>query len=161
MKKKLRKFRKNFDIEKWLWKSEIGNFWSLDLELVLIYQNFFMKKVLFFTQLRNYWMRKMIVCTYLSHQKLYAQFFAMPVPIKTKRTCMKPIQKWTSKMVSCTVDPFCSLEPPCKPLKILETCKHALKPPKVVEKRANVENQANLKKFMNRRFSAIVLYPSI
>ena len=46
-------------------------------------------------------------------------------------------------MVSCTVDPFCSLEPPCKPLKILETCKHVLKPPKVVEKRVNVENQVN------------------
>ena len=46
-------------------------------------------------------------------------------------------------MASCKVDPFCSLEPPCKPLKILETCKHALKPPKVVEERANVENQVN------------------
>ena len=26
-----------FDIENWLWKSEIGNFRSLDLERVLIY----------------------------------------------------------------------------------------------------------------------------
>ena len=31
MKKKLRKIRIIFDIENWLWKSEIGNFRSLDL----------------------------------------------------------------------------------------------------------------------------------
>ena len=45
MKKKLRKIRIIFDIENWLWKSKIGNFRSLDLERVLLYQNlFFMKK---------------------------------------------------------------------------------------------------------------------
>ena len=43
-KKKLRKIRIIFDIENWLWKSEIGNFRSLDLEWVLIYQNFFFMK---------------------------------------------------------------------------------------------------------------------
>ena len=31
MKKKIGKIRIIFDIENWLWKSEIGTFWSLDL----------------------------------------------------------------------------------------------------------------------------------
>ena len=49
--KKLRKIRIIFDIENCLWKSEIGNFRSPDLERVLIYQKiFFYEKVLFFTQ---------------------------------------------------------------------------------------------------------------
>ena len=48
MKKKLRKIRIIFDIENWLWKSEIGNFRSLDLERVLIYQkNFLWKSAIF------------------------------------------------------------------------------------------------------------------
>ena len=39
------KIRIIFDLENWLWKSEIGNFQSLDLERVLIYQKIcFMKK---------------------------------------------------------------------------------------------------------------------
>ena len=41
MKKKLRKIRIIFDIENWLWKSGIGNFRSLDLEWVLIYQEIY------------------------------------------------------------------------------------------------------------------------
>ena len=47
MKKKLRKIRIVFDIENWLWKSEIGIFQSLDLKRTLIYQIFFKEKVLF------------------------------------------------------------------------------------------------------------------
>ena len=33
-----------FDIENWLWKSDIATFLSLDLERMLIYQNFFKMK---------------------------------------------------------------------------------------------------------------------
>ena len=44
MKKQLSKIRIIFDIENWLWKSEIGNFRSLDLERVLIYQKIFLWK---------------------------------------------------------------------------------------------------------------------
>ena len=33
MKKKFGKLRIIFDIENWLWKSEIGTFWSLDLDV--------------------------------------------------------------------------------------------------------------------------------
>ena len=40
-KKKLRKLRIIFDIENWLWMSEIGIFWSYDLEQILIRQNIF------------------------------------------------------------------------------------------------------------------------
>ena len=40
MKKKFRKIRTIFDIENWLWKSEIGIFQSMNLERTLIYQNF-------------------------------------------------------------------------------------------------------------------------
>ena len=36
-----------FDIENWLWKAEIGIFRSLDLEQMLIWQIFFMKKCYF------------------------------------------------------------------------------------------------------------------
>ena len=36
-------------IENWLWKSEIGNFWSLDLERVLIYQKIFLIKKCYFS----------------------------------------------------------------------------------------------------------------
>ena len=50
MKNKLRKIQIIFDIENWLWKSEIGIFQSLDLEWMLIWQIFFYEKVLFFTQ---------------------------------------------------------------------------------------------------------------
>ena len=57
MKKKLRKIRIIFDIENWLWKSEIGIFRSLDLERMLIWQN---EKVLFFTQLSYHLMRKLM-----------------------------------------------------------------------------------------------------
>jgi hypothetical protein len=38
MKRKLRKIRIIFDVENWLWKSEIVIFRSLDLERKLIYQ---------------------------------------------------------------------------------------------------------------------------
>ena len=38
MKKKLRKIGIIFDLENWLWKSEIGVFRSLDLEWMLIWQ---------------------------------------------------------------------------------------------------------------------------
>ena len=41
MKKKIGKIRIIFDIENWLWKSEIGTFRSLDLERTLIYQKTF------------------------------------------------------------------------------------------------------------------------
>ena len=44
MKKKFGKIRIIFDIENWLWKSEIGTFWSLDLEHMLIYQKTFKMK---------------------------------------------------------------------------------------------------------------------
>ena len=44
MKKKFRKLRIIFDIENWLWKSEIGIFWSLDLECTLIYPKCFLWK---------------------------------------------------------------------------------------------------------------------
>ena len=48
LKKKLGKIRIIFDIENWLWKSEIGKFWSLDLERVMIYQKIrFMKNYYF------------------------------------------------------------------------------------------------------------------
>ena len=43
-KKKLRKIRIFFDVENWLWKSEIGIFRSLDLERKLIYQKKFQWK---------------------------------------------------------------------------------------------------------------------
>ena len=52
MKKKLRKIRIIFGIENWLWKSEIGNFRSLDLERVLIYQNFFLWKSAIFHSIK-------------------------------------------------------------------------------------------------------------
>ena len=65
MKKKLRKIRIIFDLENWLWKSEIGNFRSLDLERVLIYQNFFYEKVLFFTQLSYHLMCKLLKKSYM------------------------------------------------------------------------------------------------
>ena len=45
--KKLRNIGISFDIENWLWKSEIGIFRSLDLEQMLIWQKFFYEKVLF------------------------------------------------------------------------------------------------------------------
>ena len=51
MKKKLRKIWIIFDIENWLWKSEIGIFWLLDLERMLIWQKKINEKVLFLTQL--------------------------------------------------------------------------------------------------------------
>ena len=49
MKKKLRKIRIIFDVENWLWKSEIGNFRSLDLDRVLIYQKIFLMKKCYFS----------------------------------------------------------------------------------------------------------------
>ena len=36
-----------FDIENWLWKSEIGTFRSLDLERTLIYQKVWGKSVIY------------------------------------------------------------------------------------------------------------------
>jgi hypothetical protein len=42
--KKYGKIRIIFDIENWLWKSEIGTFRSLDLERTLIYQKTFKMK---------------------------------------------------------------------------------------------------------------------
>ena len=48
MKKKIRKIRIIFYIENWLWKSEIGIFWSLDLESILIYQKCFLMKKCYF-----------------------------------------------------------------------------------------------------------------
>ena len=48
MKKKLRKIRIIFDIENWLWKSEIGSFRLLDLEQMLIWQKFFFMKKCYF-----------------------------------------------------------------------------------------------------------------
>ena len=50
--KKLSKIRIIFDIENWLWKSEIGNFRSLDLERVLIYQKFFFWKSAIFHSIK-------------------------------------------------------------------------------------------------------------
>ena len=51
MKKTLRKIRLIFDVENWLWKSEIGIFGLLDLERELIYQkNFLCKSAIF-----RYW----------------------------------------------------------------------------------------------------------
>ena len=47
MKKKIRNIRIIFDIENWLWKSEIGIFWSLDLERMLIWQFFLWKSAIF------------------------------------------------------------------------------------------------------------------
>ena len=45
--KKLRNIQIIFDIENWLWKSAIGIFWLLDLERMLIYQQyFFIKKAI-------------------------------------------------------------------------------------------------------------------
>ena len=41
MKKKLRKIRISFDVENWIWMSEISIFWLLDLERMLIGQFFF------------------------------------------------------------------------------------------------------------------------
>ena len=56
MKKKLRKIQIIFDIENWLWKSEIGIFRSLDLERMLIWQkNFFMKKSYFSLKEATIW----------------------------------------------------------------------------------------------------------
>ena len=49
MKKKLKKIRIIFDVENWLWKSEIGKFRSLDLERVLIYQKIFLVKKCYFS----------------------------------------------------------------------------------------------------------------
>ena len=49
MKKKMRKILIIFDIENWLWKSEIGNFRSLDLERVLIYQKKFLMEKCYFS----------------------------------------------------------------------------------------------------------------
>ena len=45
MKKKLKKIRVIFDVENWLWKSEIGILWSLDFGRMLKF--FFMKKCFF------------------------------------------------------------------------------------------------------------------
>ena len=39
-----------FDIENWHWKSKIDILQSLNLEQMLIWQNFFYDKVLFFRQ---------------------------------------------------------------------------------------------------------------
>ena len=50
MKKKLRMIPIIFDIENW--KSEIDNFRSLDLERVLIYQNFFLWKSAIFHSIK-------------------------------------------------------------------------------------------------------------
>jgi hypothetical protein len=47
MKKKIGKIRTIFDIENWLWKSQIGTFRSLDLERTLIYQKTFKIKLPF------------------------------------------------------------------------------------------------------------------
>ena len=58
--KNFRKIRIIFDIENWLWKSEIGIFGSLDLEQVLIWQCFFYEQVLFFTKLSFHLMRKLM-----------------------------------------------------------------------------------------------------
>ena len=44
MKKKIRKIRTIFDIENWLWKSEIGIFRTFNLEQTLIYPIFFFWK---------------------------------------------------------------------------------------------------------------------
>ena len=52
----MRKIWITFDIENWLWKSEIGIFWSLDLEGVLIWQKFsFMKKYYFSLNSATIW----------------------------------------------------------------------------------------------------------
>ena len=42
--KKMRKIQKNFDIENWLWKSEIGISRLLDLEQTLIWQKLLHQK---------------------------------------------------------------------------------------------------------------------
>ena len=43
MKKFFGKIRIIFDLENWLWKSEIGTFQSVDLELTLAYQKTFIR----------------------------------------------------------------------------------------------------------------------
>ena len=44
--------KSSFDIENWLWKSEIGIFWSLDLERMLIWQNYFLWKSAIFHSIK-------------------------------------------------------------------------------------------------------------
>ena len=50
--KKNKKIRIIFEIENWFWKSEIGIFWSLDLERMLILQFFFFMKKRFFHSIK-------------------------------------------------------------------------------------------------------------
>ena len=52
MKNKLRKIWIIVDVENWHWKSWIGNFWSLDLGRVLIYQKIFFEKVPIFHSIK-------------------------------------------------------------------------------------------------------------
>ena len=50
--KKNGKIRIIFDIENWLWKSEIGTFQSLDLECMLIYQKTFRGKSIIYHSIK-------------------------------------------------------------------------------------------------------------
>ena len=59
-KKKFRKIRIIFDIENWLWKSEIRIFQSPPAKRTLICQKIFYEKLLFSTQLSHHLMRKLL-----------------------------------------------------------------------------------------------------
>ena len=52
MKKKLRKIQIIFDIENWLWKSEVGIFQSLDLERMLTWQKIVLWKSAIFHSIK-------------------------------------------------------------------------------------------------------------
>ena len=84
---KLRKIRIIFDIENWLWKSEIVILRLFDLERRLIWQKKNYDKVLFFTQLTSHLMRKLqkkilnvIYYTSIGQFKIYRLVNAERVP---------------------------------------------------------------------------------
>ena len=73
--KKLRKIWIIFDIKNWLWKSEIGIFWSLDLEQMLIWQIFFLwKSDSIKLPLDAQFDKKILNVTYLMYMQLHTFF---------------------------------------------------------------------------------------
>ena len=62
--KKMRKIRIIFDIENWLWKSEIVIFRLLDLERRLIWQKFFLRKSAIFHSIDEQFAEKILNVIY-------------------------------------------------------------------------------------------------
>ena len=104
----MRKIGIIFDIENWLWKSEIGNFRSLDLERVLIYQNFFLWKSAIFHSIKLPF--DVQAAEKILHVIYYVQYHAITSKYSPLSTCLSLSwnQFWTKlNWKSCKMRLLC------------------------------------------------------